>query len=108
MPEVAERSAPVAALLDAVVAVSSADPAELAEAMALEDLRALMAAREQLDVHLLARLRDMQQRKLHELDAYPTTAQWLEGQGTSLDRGTAAMARKSERYPLVAQAMSSG
>ena len=108
MPEAAELSAPVSALVDAVACLSSADPAELSEAMALEDLRALMAARERLDVHLLARLKDMQQRKLHELDAYPTTAQWLESQGTSLDRGTAAMARKSERYPLVAQAMSSG
>jgi hypothetical protein len=101
-------STPVSALVDAVAAVSVVDPTQLAEAVALEDLRALMAAREQLDVQLLARLKDMQSRKLHELDAYPTTTQWAEAQGTSLDRGTVAMARKSERYPLVAQAMSSG
>jgi hypothetical protein len=91
----------VAALVAAVDAVLLEVPAELPGPLALEETRALLAAKERLDVHLLRRLRDVEVRELHQLDAMPTASTWIETEATSLDRGSLALARRLDRLPIV-------
>lgn len=101
-------SPPVHALVSAVSAVVGVTPAEVPAAQAVEDLRALLTAREQLDAHLLHRLRDMELRQLHDLDAYPSAATWVEAQGTSADRAMVALGRRIDRLPAVSEAVEAG
>jgi len=69
---------PEVAQLHAVLAeVSAVDPVELPAAQALADTRELLALRARLDALLLRRLGDVETRKLHRLDASPTTTSWV-------------------------------
>ena len=111
MPLVADPtvlSAPVARLAEAVAGLSVVEPAALVEAAALEDLRALVALRESLDAHLVKRLRDMDDRRLHDLDALPSTSTWVAEQTTSIDAGLVTLARRSERLPVAQAAVQAG
>ena len=94
-----------AAALAAVVAV---DPSDVPGPLALEDLRVLLAMREQLDAHLLRRLRDVEVRGLHELDALPTIGSWVEAQGSSVDRRMISLARRLDRLPMVSRELDAG
>ena len=98
----------VRALADALVAVLAEAAADLPGPVALEDTRLLLRVKEQLDVHLLGRLRDVEQRQLHELDALPSAGSWVEAQTTSMDRRDAALSRRLDRLPSVLGALESG
>jgi len=100
-PEVRAVVATVAALADVV-------PAEVPGAMALEDTRALLRVKEQLDLLLLPRVRDIELRQLHDLDALPTVGAWIEAQTTSVDRRQVALARRLDHLPAVRRELESG
>lgn len=101
-------SAEVRALASAVAAIARVEPADLPAQQAVDDLRALTVLNEQLQVAMLERLRDMDRRQLHDLDALPSTGAWVEAQGTSLDRSAATLARRLDRLPGVRQGLASG
>jgi hypothetical protein len=77
-------------------------------AVALADVKALLAVKEQLDAHLLTRLRDVELRQLHELDAMPSAGSWVEAQTSSVDRRHVTLARRLEQLPAVRRELESG
>ena len=98
----------VQAAAEALAAVVAVDPSEVPGPLALEDTRVLLAMREQLDAHLLRRLRDVEVRGLHDLDALPTIGTWVEAQGSSVDRRMVALARRLDRLPTVSRELDAG
>jgi len=98
----------VAALVRGVSALVDTDPTVSPGAFALEDLRALLAVKEQLDAHLLHRIRDVELRQLHDLDALPTIGTWIESQTTSVDRRHVALARRIDGLPAVRRELEAG
>jgi hypothetical protein len=95
-------------VLAAVERLVAATPTDLPGAQALEDTRALLAIRDQLDVALLHRVGDVDARQLHVLDAMPTAASWLEQQGSGVDRGVVKLSRRIGRLPIVERELDSG
>jgi hypothetical protein len=98
----------VRALVVAVSQLGQTAPAEVPGATALEDTRALLAVKEQLDAHLLHRVRDIEVRELHDLDALPSAGSWVEAQTSSVDRRQVALARRLDRLPAVRRELESG
>ncbi|MCA1712151.1 MAG: 13E12 repeat family protein [Actinobacteria bacterium] len=98
----------VRTLVEAAVALREVAPAEVHGTTALEDTRALLLVKEQLETHLLQRLRDIELRQLHELDAMPSAGTWIEAQTTSVDRRQVALARRLDRLPAVRRELDSG
>jgi hypothetical protein len=98
----------VRAVLVAVERLAAVAPSDLPEAQALEDARALLAIRDQVDVVLLHRVGDVDARQLHVLDAMPTAASWLEQQGSGVDRGVVKLSRRIGRLPIVERELDSG
>ena len=86
---------------EALFPVCAADPVARPGMVALEDTRALLGLKERLDAHLLLRLRDVEQRGLHDLDALPTIGTWVDAQSTSVDRSMVAPAPRTDRLPTV-------
>src|SRR3954471_19087563 len=101
-------TAEVRALVAAVDAVCAAVPADLPGAVALEDARALLRVKERLDAHLLSRVRDVEVRQLHELDALPSVGSWVEVQTSSVSRRDVSLARRLDRLPAVRRELESG
>jgi hypothetical protein len=97
-----ESVAQLRAVLDEVSAV---DPVELPGAQALAETRELLAARAQLDALLLRRLGDVDTRKLHRLDASPTTTSWVRAQNATVEASTVTLARRLSGLPGVEQAV---
>lgn len=108
MAEQALLSPPVRAAVEAVEALIGERPVDLAEAVALEDVRALLRAKEQLDAHLLRRLRDVDNRQLHDADALPSAGSWVEAQTTSMSRRDVVLARRLGRLPAVEREIETG
>jgi len=98
----------VRAVVAAVAALGGVSPADVPAATALEDLRALLRVKEQLDALLLPRVRDIELRQLHELDAMPSVGSWIEAQTTSVDRRQVALARRLDTLPAVRRELGSG
>ncbi|MCU1589410.1 MAG: hypothetical protein JWP11_666 [Frankiales bacterium] len=98
----------VRAVVAAMAALGEVVPSDVPGATALEDMRALLAVKEQLDTHLLPRVRDIELRQLHELDAMPTVATWIEAQTTSVDRRHVALARRLDNLPAVRRELETG
>ncbi|MCA1712141.1 MAG: 13E12 repeat family protein [Actinobacteria bacterium] len=69
---------------------------------------ALLRAKEQLDAHLLSRVRDVEVRQLHEYDALPSVGSWVETQATSVSRRDVSLARRLDRLPAVRRELESG
>src|SRR3954470_6641742 len=101
-------SAEVRAVVTAVAALGEVVPADVPGATALEDMRALLRVKEQLDTLLLPRLRDIELRQLHELDALPSAGAWIEAQTTSVDRRQVALARRLDTLPAVRRELEAG
>jgi hypothetical protein len=101
-------SPPVRAVVESVAGLASLSATDLPAGLALEDLRALLAAKEQFEVLVLDRLRDMEARRLFELDAHSSSGVWIEAQGTSTDRSAVTLARRLHRLPTVADEVRSG
>jgi hypothetical protein len=98
----------VRAVVAAMSALGEVAPAETPGPVALEDTRALLAVKEQLDAHLLQRVRDIELRQLHELDALPSVGTWIEAQTSSVDRRQVALARRLDGLPAVRRELESG
>jgi hypothetical protein len=94
-------SAPVRALVEAMETLARSVPSDVPPAQALEDARALLAVRDQLEVHLVHRVGDIDARQLFALDAMSSAATWIEGQGVGVDRGLVALSRRLDRLPAV-------
>ncbi|MDX6200319.1 MAG: hypothetical protein QOJ79_3470 [Actinomycetota bacterium] len=98
----------VRAVVEAMTALSDLAPVDAPGPVALADTRALFAVKEQLDAHLLHRVRDIELRQLHELDAMPSVGTWVEAQTTSVDRRQVALARRLDNLPSVRRELESG
>ena len=98
----------VAAVVVAVAVLADVVPADVPGAMALEDTRVLLRVKEQLDTLLLPRVRDVELRELHQLDAMPSVGTWIEAQTTSVDRRQVALARRLDSLPAVRRELESG
>jgi len=98
-------SAGVAQLRRALDGLSAVDPVALPEAQALADARELLAVRAQVDALLLRRLGDVDTRRLHRLDASPTTTAWVRAQDGDVDPSTVTLARRLARLPALEQAV---
>ncbi len=111
IPGVARPVAPVTvspqvqALVDAVLVVGGQDPAVLAPAQALIDVQALLAAGRQLQTVLLARVGDVDARRLHELDGATSTSSWMQQQHSSLGTDSVRLARRLSSLPAVRSAL---
>jgi hypothetical protein len=97
--------AKLCALLDEVSAV---DPVELPGAQALADTRELLALRARLDAVVLRRLGDVETRKLHRLDASPTTTGWVRAQNATVEASTITLARRLAKLPELEEAVRAG
>jgi hypothetical protein len=106
-PRAAATSA-AAQLREVLAVLAEVDPVDLPEAQALEDARELLAAQTQLQTVLLRRLGDIDTRKLHRLDASPTTTAWVRAQDGIVDASTLTLARRLSRLPGVEHAVRSG
>ena len=100
-----ELSLPVQVLLRAVERVAAQAPAELPGPQALADASAVLGAIEQLHVAALARVADVDTRKLHTLAGSPSTSTWVAAQQTSLDRGEVALAKRLASLPRLQEAV---
>lgn len=98
----------VRAVVEAVERAAAVVPADLPGVQALEDARALMAARDKLDVALLRRVGDVDARQLHVLDAMPTAASWVEHQGSGVDRGVVKLSRRIGRLAVLERELETG
>ncbi|MCW2614817.1 MAG: endonuclease [Frankiales bacterium] len=99
---------PTARLVEAVCELAGQLPADLPGPRALEEARVLLEQCERLRVVVLARLADVQVRGLHALDDAPSTSTWVARQGTSLDAGEVALAKRLGRCAQVAAALDAG
>jgi hypothetical protein len=102
-----EAPADVLRLRTALSALSLVDPVELPGAVALAEARELLAARAQLDALLLRRLGDVDARRLHQLDASPTTTSWVRAQDSAVEPSTITLARRLNRLPALDEAVQS-
>jgi hypothetical protein len=107
-PGRSEPSAAVVALRTTLTTLAAVDPVELPAELALADARELLATRAQLDALLLRRLGDVDARKLHQLDASPTTTSWVRAQDAAVDAWTITLARRLNRLPALDDAVQSG
>ena len=98
----------VQALIDAAQAVGEQDPTVLSPEQALVDVRALLAAKRQLDTALLTRVGDVDVRRLHDLDGATSTSSWMERQPSSLGKDGVMLARRLARLPAVQSALADG
>ncbi|MGI8535821.1 MAG: DUF222 domain-containing protein [Mycobacteriales bacterium] len=98
----------VQALVDAMQAVAGQDPAALSPEQALVDVRALLAAKRQLDTVLLARVGDVDARRLHDLDGATSTSSWMEQQRSTLSKDSVMLARRLSRLPALQTALADG
>lgn len=111
-PAPAEPASPLslalAALQEAAQAVVAQLPSDLPEEQALADTAALLTVVEQLRGALLARVADVDSRKLHLLAGASSASAWVEQQQTSLDRGEVALTRRMSTMPTLGDAVRSG
>jgi peptidoglycan hydrolase-like protein with peptidoglycan-binding domain len=98
----------VSRLREVLGGLAQVDPVALPGALALAETRELLAARAQLDALLLRRLGDVDARKLHQLDASPTTTSWVRAQDSTVDASTITLARRLNRLPALDDAVQSG
>jgi hypothetical protein len=108
VPVVVPPSAEVAQLRAVLEEVSTVDPVELPGAQALADARELLALRARLDAVVLRRLGDVETRKLHRLDASPTTTAWVRAQNAAVEASTITLARRLARLPKLEEAVRAG
>ncbi len=101
-------SAAVATLLVDVEAVAAQAPAELPEAVALADAAALLALGERLRAVALARLADVDTRRLYEAEGAPSTSRWVAAQASSIPATEVALARRLATLPCLRSAVETG
>jgi hypothetical protein len=105
VPAMVPPSAEVAQLRAVLEEVSAV---ELPGAQALADTRELLALRARLDAVVLRRLGDVETRKLHRLDASPTTTAWVRAQNATVEGPTITLARRLAKLPKLEEAVRAG
>ena len=101
-------SGAVRAVEAAVAGVRAQDPAVLSGAQALAEARVLLCEAQALQAVGLARLGDVDRRRLHDLDGAPSTGAWVAGQQLGLDVRLVTLARRLEAFPMLATALQAG
>jgi len=95
-------------LQDTVALLETAVPAELPGPQALAETEALLGVSQRLRVQLLARLRDVDARKLHELHEARSAGSWLKQTASDADPSDLTLARRLGDAPSLAAALDAG
>lgn len=98
----------LADLVAALDTLSEQAAVYLPPAQALLEIQVLLVQQDRMRALTLARLADVEKRQLHDLDGSPSTASWVAEQQTSTTRADVALARKLDRFPLVAARIAAG
>jgi hypothetical protein len=107
-PAPASLSAPMAALTQVTELLAQQVPTDQPGEQALQETRVLLAEIDKLKAIALQRIGDVDKRGLHDLDGSPTTASWVAQQQTGMDRGDVALAKRLDRFPMLAQRVLDG
>jgi hypothetical protein len=95
-------------LQDTVALLETAVPAELPGPQALAETEALLEVSQRLRVQLLARLRDVDARKLHELREARSASAWLKRAASDADPCDLRLARRLGDAPSLRAALDAG
>jgi hypothetical protein len=90
----------VVALREATAAVCAVDSASLDEVQALADATAIVALTGTLKLAAVARVADVEDRKLHRIDGAPTTNSWLRQHESGLTSAEIIVARRLPRFKV--------
>ena len=101
-------SAPLRQLMSATAELSSQAPADLPGPQALLEAQVLLTELDRLKAIALARIADVDRRGLAELDGAASTSSWVAQQQTGMERGDVALARRLDRFPLLAERVFDG
>lgn len=104
----ASLSAPARQLMAVTEALAAQVPADLPGPQALAETQLILTELDRLKVIALRRVADVDRRGLADLDGAPSTATWVAQQQTGLGRGDVALARRLERFPLLAERVFDG
>jgi hypothetical protein len=101
-------SVPLAVIVAGLDAMTRQAPADLPAAQALLETQVLLVQADRLKALVLARIADVDARRLHELDDSPSTAAWVAEQQTSTPRSDVTLAKRLHRVPQVAARIAAG
>ena len=107
-PAGAALSPPLLGLIAATQQLSAQRPADIPGPQALVETQVLLAELDRLTAIALARIADVDRRGLAELDGAASTSTWVAEQQTGIERGDVALARRLDRFPLLAQSVFDG
>jgi hypothetical protein len=99
---------PLAMVVAGLAAMAAQTPADIPGAQALLEAQVLLVQSDVLKALALQRVADVEARQLHVLDDAPSTAAWVAEQQTSMPRSDVALARKLDRFPLLAARLLAG
>lgn len=108
LPTGTALSVPLTQLMHATSALAAQEPLDLPGPQALAETQVLLAELDRLKVIALRRIADVDKRGLAELDGAPSTATWVAQQQTGMNRGDVALARRLDRFPLLAERVLDG
>jgi hypothetical protein len=101
-------SVPLAMVVAGLQAMAEQSPADIPGPEALRETQVLLTQLDVLKAIALARVADVETRQLHVLDDSPSTSAWVAEQQTSMPRSDVALARKLQRFPLLADRLEAG
>ena len=99
---------PLAMVVAGLQAMASQTPADIPGARALLEAQVLLNQLDVMKAVALARVADVDTRQLHVLDDSPSTSAWVAEQQTSMPRSDVALARKLQRFPVLADRLAAG
>src|SRR4051812_22020539 len=99
---------PLAMIVAGLQAMADQTPADIPAAQALLETQVLLTQLDVMKAVALARVADVETRQLHVLDDSPSTSAWVAEQQTSMPRSDVALARKLQRFPLLADRLAAG
>jgi hypothetical protein len=99
---------PLAMVVAGLQAMAEETPADIPAAQALLVTQVLLTQLDVLKAVTLSRVADVETRQLHLLDDSPSTSAWVAEQQTSMPRSDVALARKLQRFPLLAARLEAG
>lgn len=89
-------------------AMAAQTPADIPGGQALLETQVLLTQLDVMKALTLQRVADVDNRQLHTLDDSPSTSTWVAEQQTSMPRSDVALARRLDRYPLLAERIMAG
>jgi hypothetical protein len=99
---------PLAMVVAGLQAMAAQTPADIPGAQALLEAQVLLTQTDVIKALSLQRIADVDTRQLHTLDDSPSTSAWVAEQQTSMPRSEVALARKLDRFPLLAARLTAG